>query len=119
MDTLLPKDNLDRNISRLNSNLEKLTSFQRVFFMSIVQGVGGVIGATVIAGVMLFVLSKFIFSIEQIPVVGDWVKYLSQFSNKTTPSPTPYPSVTLTISPTAIPSPNLTPTPIINVMEKL
>ena len=113
METLLPKesDKLDNNISRLNKNLEKLTSFPRIFFVSILQGVGGIIGATIVAGVILFVLSRFIVTIEQIPVVGPWVKTVVQFSTSFRPNATPQPSLTLTPTPTI--QPTLTPTGIV------
>ncbi len=65
---------LNKNLERLTKNIEKQNSFKRSLFMGMLQGVGNVIGATIIAGILLIVLSKFIHSAEQIPLLGIFIK---------------------------------------------
>jgi hypothetical protein len=65
---------VENNLIFLNQNLEKQNSFWHGFLMSVIQGVGEVIGATLVAGVVLIILSKFITSVEQVPLIGKLVK---------------------------------------------
>jgi len=83
-------EELNNNLKKLIKGLEKQNSFKRSFLMSVIQGVGGVIGATIVAGMLLFVLSKFIHSVEQVPLIGNLVKSInigSSINTKTSPLP--------------------------------
>lgn len=53
----------------LNNNLRKQLSFKRNFLMSMLNGVGYAIGATLIAGVVIAILSASIRSIQDVPVL--------------------------------------------------
>jgi hypothetical protein len=67
-------ESIKKNLVVLNKNLKNQNSFKRGFLFSVLQGVGSVIGATIVAGLILFILSKFIHSVEQIPFIGNLIK---------------------------------------------
>lgn len=58
------------SISLLNKNIEKSISFRRNFFLSIVKGVGSFLGATIVAGILLGILSTVIDSVDDVPVLN-------------------------------------------------
>jgi uncharacterized protein (DUF697 family) len=58
---------IDKDLQSVSSGLKKQNSFLRGFTMSVIQGVGGIIGATIVAGIVLLILSKFFHTIDQVP----------------------------------------------------
>lgn len=61
---------LVKRLRALNSNIKKQISFKRNFFLSIVSGIGYTIGATIVAGIVIAILSWTINSIEDVPVLN-------------------------------------------------
>lgn len=61
---------LDTQLTKLNHNLSKQLSFKRNLLMSIVSGVGYALGASLIAGLVIAILSWSIDSIQDVPVLN-------------------------------------------------
>ncbi len=57
-------------LEKLNSNLQKEVSPVRRFIMAVIQGVGTIIGATIVAGIVLGVLSETVDSVDDIPILN-------------------------------------------------
>jgi hypothetical protein len=60
---------LNHNINRLNILIEKRLSFWRNFFLGVVTGVGSVIGATIIGGILIGFLVANIDKLDDIPLI--------------------------------------------------
>lgn len=60
---------LNRQLKLLNRNLEKLNSPVRRFMLGVIAGIGSAIGATIFAGLILLLLSQFVRSLEDIPIL--------------------------------------------------
>jgi hypothetical protein len=60
---------LNHNINRLNTLIEKRLSFWRNFFLGVVTGVGSVIGATIIGGILIGFLVANIDKLDDIPLI--------------------------------------------------
>lgn len=60
-------------LKNIDYKLTKLTSFKHVFLRGIINGLGTFIGATIVAAVLLAVLSRFIDSVEDVEVIQDIV----------------------------------------------
>lgn len=52
------EEEFNKNLKRLNKNLEKDLSWGRSILMSIVKGAAGAIGATIIAGIIITLLAR-------------------------------------------------------------
>lgn len=77
-------DALNEEIKKLNSLLNRLysrQSFARSFTVGLLSGFGSAIGATVIFGLVVYLLSN----INLVPVIGDWLGAIMEqaFSNLT------------------------------------
>ncbi len=59
---------LDIQLERIEQQLTKQLSFKHNFLISIVRGVGYALGATIIAGLLLTMLSWSIDSIQDVPL---------------------------------------------------
>ncbi len=64
----IPEDIL-KELRSVNSNLIKQNSFRRGFFLSVVQGIGTAIGATLFAGITIAIIYKIIISIDTFPLI--------------------------------------------------
>jgi|GEM_PF-2385217 len=84
MEPEIEKD-FNENLVGVSEELAKLNSIKRRFFVAILQGVGGVIGATIVASLLLVVLSRFVTSVEQIPLIGGLVESI-QIQERINPS---------------------------------
>lgn len=62
---------LNQNIDELNSYLSKQTSVKWRFMMGLVTGVSTAIGATIIAGLIIFMVTRFVESIYELPIIGE------------------------------------------------
>ncbi len=60
---------LKKTLTEINERLKKRTSFKYIFFYSLVQGIGSVIGATLIAGVLVAIAVKILMSFSSIPII--------------------------------------------------
>lgn len=65
---------LHKSVDKLNKSITRHNSLRRTFVIGVVNGVGTVIGATVVAGVVLLILSSFIHTIDQIPLLGELIR---------------------------------------------
>lgn len=59
-----------RQLGQLDTKLQKQLSFKRNFLLSVVSGVGYAIGATIIAGIVIAILSWSISSIQDVPILN-------------------------------------------------
>lgn len=60
------EEEFNKNLKRLNKNLEKDLSWGRSILMSIVKGAAGAIGATIIAGILIAILGHFLGGVPAI-----------------------------------------------------
>ncbi len=65
---------LNRNIEVLNEFMEKFTSFKYRFLLSVVTGVGGVIGATIVAAILFGILSTILQSLGGVPYLQQLIE---------------------------------------------
>lgn len=68
------KDELAVNIKELDKDIVKANSFYRVFLRGVLWGVGTALGATIVAAIVITLLSKIINSMNYIPVLRDLVQ---------------------------------------------
>lgn len=71
---------LNRNLERLNKNLEKDLSWRRSILMSIAKGATGAIGATIVAGILIAILTHLLGGVPAIKSYFD--RFPSQQSEK-------------------------------------
>lgn len=64
---------LNENLTKLNKNLDRQNSLIRNFIISIFRGVGYFIGVTIVASIIVFILSQTIKSIVDISLLEDVV----------------------------------------------
>lgn len=57
-------------LEQVNQKLEKLVSFKRNLFMSIINGAGYAIGASIVAAMIITVLTWTVKSIQDVPVLN-------------------------------------------------
>lgn len=62
-------DEILLELKKVNSNLSKQISFKRGFLLSMIQGIGTAVGATLIAGIVIALLYQFIISIDTLPLI--------------------------------------------------
>ena len=62
-------DKLNENIKNLTTSINNQISFKRSFLLSIVQGIGTAIGATLVAGTAIALLYRIITSFDSIPLI--------------------------------------------------
>ncbi len=61
---------LENQLTILNQRLQKKTSFKYLFAFAIVQGIGYVIGATLIAGLMVAIVARLVVTIDDVPFLN-------------------------------------------------
>jgi hypothetical protein len=69
-------DDLIINLKELDKDLIKANSFYRVFIRGIFWGVGTALGATIVAAIVISLLSKIINSASDAPVLKDIMQNL-------------------------------------------
>ena len=74
---------MDKKIKELNQNIENLiivikraNSFYYVFLRGVLWGLGSVIGATVVAVIIIAILSSVIQSINDVPILNKIINNL-------------------------------------------
>lgn len=65
--------NLEEQLEILNRRLHKRTSPRYLFFYSLVQGIGQTLGATIVAGLVFFLVVQIVASIDYLPVINRFV----------------------------------------------
>lgn len=63
-------ETISNHLAKLDTSIQKKLSFKRNFLLSIVKGVGYAIGATLIAGIVIAILSWSISSIQDVPILN-------------------------------------------------
>lgn len=74
----MDKSNLAEEIKRLNRNITQLVkhhSMTRAFFRGVFTGLGSVMGATIVVGILALALNN----VQFIPVIGDWVAQITEY----------------------------------------
>lgn len=61
---------LEKVLKRIDQNLKKEVSFRHNFMLGVIRGVGTVIGATIVAGFVIMILSQLIKSVDDIPILN-------------------------------------------------
>lgn len=54
-------------LATLNSYLRKRTSYKYLFSYAIIQGIGYVIGATIIASIVVAILARVVITVDEVP----------------------------------------------------
>lgn len=77
---------MDKKIEELNQNIENLivvikraNSFNYVFLRGVLWGLGSVIGATLVAVIIIAILSNIIQSINDIPILNNTINNLQNY----------------------------------------
>lgn len=65
---------MNHNLVKVAKQLEKANSFKLLFIRGIIMGVGTAIGATIIAGIVIAMLVKFLNVAESFPILNDLLK---------------------------------------------
>jgi|AntRauTorcE11897_2_1112592.scaffolds.fasta_scaffold04359_4 hypothetical protein len=71
------KDNLTKSLEALKQSIDRSNSVKQTFFLGVVRGIGAVIGATVLAGLLLGFAAATFEQAEDIPLIGDYVSGFS------------------------------------------
>lgn len=76
-------DELNKNFEELNNNLNKYTSYWKVFLRGLVRGVSTVIGATIFAGIIISIIAKLLSQIDilDLPIWNDIVNKFQEIAN--------------------------------------
>ena len=67
---------LEENLVELNEHMAKANSLGRAFVIGILKGLGVALGATLVLGLLVTLLLKTIQTVEDIPIINDFVKEL-------------------------------------------
>lgn len=62
---------LNKNLTRLNENIEKQVSLKFIIFKGIATGLATAVGASLVAGILFSFLSNTLGEVEDIPLVDD------------------------------------------------
>lgn len=68
------KEELNKNLEELNKRIEKQNSLKFIILRGIVYGVSTVIGASIVAGIVISILSATIDSVEEVPILNTIVE---------------------------------------------
>jgi len=71
-----PKTNVDlqNEIRLLAHQVKKQNSYVHKFLLGVVSGLGTAIGATIVASILILILSFFVRSIEDIPILKNIIE---------------------------------------------
>ena len=76
---------MEKNIEELNKNIKDLSvvmkranSFHFVFLRGILWGLGSAVGATVVAVIIIAILSNIIQTINDVPILGNIINNLQR-----------------------------------------
>jgi Na+/H+ antiporter NhaC len=67
-------EKLDRRLEDISDRLDKLTSFRYNFFLSLMKGVGSVIGGTIVVALLFGVLSRALEALGGFPYLEELLK---------------------------------------------
>lgn len=66
---------LNKNVEALNANVDRSNAVLFNFLFSILKGVGVFIGATIVAGIIIYILSKALDSVNS-PIIQDIINVI-------------------------------------------
>lgn len=72
------KEDDKQQLETLNNYLEKLTDSKKIFLFGIIRGFGTAVGATIVAGLVFWILSRVFTTVEDVPVLKDLVDNFRQ-----------------------------------------
>lgn len=64
----------DENIAKLANSLYKSVSYKETFIRGLINGIAAAIGATLVAGILLGLLSTVIDRADNIPIIDDIIE---------------------------------------------
>lgn len=70
----IKKDELAINIKKLDKDIVKTNSFNQVFMRGVLWGVGTTLGTTIVAAIVITLLSRIFNSFDYIPILKDFVQ---------------------------------------------
>ena len=65
---------LNKSIRKLNKNIDKQISLKWIFFRGLINGLGYAIATTIIIGLIISFLAQHIDSVEDVPILKDFVE---------------------------------------------
>lgn len=65
--------NLEKQLEILNQRLYRKTNPKHIFLLGLIQGIGYTFGATIVAGLVLFLAVQMIASIDYLPVINQFL----------------------------------------------
>lgn len=77
----MAKNDQTKRLAALNKYLEKLTDPKKIFLFGILRGVGAAIGATLVAGILFWILTRLFNTVDDVPVLKDFIENLQQSIN--------------------------------------
>lgn len=77
------KKNLTQEIQGLRASIEKQNSYWHVFFAGIVKGIGYAVGATILFGILITILSYIVRTSDAqwVSQLAEWAR-LSEYTNQ-------------------------------------
>lgn len=63
-------EDLQKELQELTIALQKLNSFWRSMLKAFLNGIAGAIGATIVAGVIIAILSQTVQTVNDLPIIG-------------------------------------------------
>jgi hypothetical protein len=70
----MAKNDDKKQLSKINQYLSKLTDPKQIFLLGVVRGVGVAVGATVVAGILFWILTRVFNTVEDVPVLDDFIQ---------------------------------------------
>ena len=69
----MSKDALKSELEKLTKELKLQNSAKRRFFLGIVSGVGSALGATIVASLVIILLSQVIKTVDDLPILNSFM----------------------------------------------
>lgn len=69
-------------LQSLTKYLEKLTDPKKIFLFGVIRGLGAAVGATIVAGLIFWLMSRVFTTVEDVPVLKDLVENFRDVVNR-------------------------------------
>lgn len=66
-------DDLSQRLDKLNTLLANQISLPRVFLRGVIGGLGSILGATIVMGIVVGLIAWLLVNLVDVPVVGDFI----------------------------------------------
>ncbi|MEX2369343.1 MAG: DUF5665 domain-containing protein [Candidatus Paceibacterota bacterium] len=80
-------DKLTKSIRSLKQSIDRMNSLRWRFLLGVVQGIGVVVGASVLAGLVLGWLASSFETVSSIPFIGEYFADISDMLKNTDSNP--------------------------------